>query len=335
MEPANPKPSDGSNIDPTHLSDPTKVNPSSPHEHDPENDPLLEGFVILNITNISNEALPKEELPKKKTGSTLPDFFSVGTTIVAQSFKGLFQNMYYGMYDKITSNRFFLYDTERMSVDQIGICIDKFNKEDHKALFMNPNFSMLEENGDDWNVPASNFNKSLFSRVADKLYENLQINSHEVGALRQKLKDMDKPLLAMLINVGGAHWTVIHFNFKNNTISYVDSMGSVSDEKIINLIQSRLSQAQQWMSELDGNKWQINMPNNNPSALGVKKQYDPWNCGVFAVHLTQLVSEGKTYDEIDQIPLATMQQDILNRRSEMVVTVEKYLNAISSEDFNS
>ncbi len=222
---------------------------------------------------------------------------------------------------------------EQLSVTHLDRYMEAFNKSDNGAVFLSPNFSMLEENGNNWNMPAGTSKESYFVR----LMKNFQSNNPNLdlpqnfwespGALREALAKSNKTILALPINLStgvGRHWTVVHFNFKDNTISYLDSK---HPNKQADKVNARLEQALQWINAMDGEqKWEIKRPvngNSQPSILTGSHQKDFWNCGIFALHFTALAGRGKTYAEIEQTPFNEMYREIAGRRLEVMNCVNQ------------
>lgn len=228
------------------------------------------------------------------------------------------QNVFYSIIDCF-AERYSLFYTELVSLDQIGRYINQFNQEDHQALFVSPFYCMLDQNGQDWNQPHRGA-KSVFDRITDDLATQYFSNKNLMnkGQLRRSLEEKNKPLLAMLIN-HHHHWTVIHIDFRESTIAYVDSRGTyVGDEATEALIKSRLNQTKQWIEKLDDREWTLKDNGKTPSALHECKQYDWWDCGPFVMELTDLVAKNKSYQDIDQIPFAQMKNQVRARRLHMM-----------------
>lgn len=235
-----------------------------------------------------------------------------------------------------------LHSTTMAQLDQMSVCIDKFNKEDNHAFFMNPNFCQLEANGD-WYQEGKD-KKFVFSKVVNQFYEDNRISEgfkEDPSRLRKTVEKIDKPILAMLINVENRHWTSIHFNFNDNTVSYVESRGTYvgRQEETAGLIEKRLQEAKSWVESQDPNhKWTINKAKpESPSALPERTQFDKWQCGTFALQLTYMAGEkakeGKSssqiYEEIAQTPFNEMQRQIYARRAEMQDLVAQRKREIS------
>lgn len=223
--------------------------------------------------------------------------------------------------------------TEQLRWDHLESAIAHFNREDNQALFFNPNFSMLDRGGPNWNEPdptnKENPHVSLFSRLtrnaAEEHFNGIDLSQRNV--LRTQLTKKNKHLLAMVLNVQGAHWTTIHFNFKDKTIAYLDSFGKDwGKPESKELIKRRLEQALVWIKQLDGEEWRLLQPEPPyASVLKERHQYDSWQCGIFTLHLTYLVAKkGMSYTQIDEIPFADMQRQLDARRKMVreIVTVE-------------
>lgn len=228
-----------------------------------------------------------------------------------------------------------LREREQLSATHLDCFMQKFNQEDNGAVFLSPNFSMLEANGRDWNEKDGR-SEPYFSRILSNFKENNpKIISENCpvevpGELRKSLMSADKNILALPINLStgsGRHWTMIHFNFKEKSISYIDS---VKPNRQAEKVNERLQQALSWIKKIDNDpEWKINQNKNDssqPSILAECKQQDFWNCGIFALHFTALAGKGKTYSEMDSIPFPKMYREIAARRLEVMDHVNKTLN---------
>lgn len=230
-----------------------------------------------------------------------------------------------------------LKELEQLSVTHLDCYMQKFNQDDNGAAFLSPNFSMLERNGKDWNEKDGISTVSFFSRLISNFKENnpniipKDCPIETPGELRKTLENSGKNILALPINLStgivGRHWTMIHFNFKDKTISYIDS---VKPNKEAEKVNERLQQALIWIKKIDKDpSWKINKPDNNnaqPSILAESKQQDFWNCGIFALHFTALAGKGKTYAEMDKISPEKMYQGIGALRLEVMDRVNKTFN---------
>ena len=238
----------------------------------------------------------------------------------------IIQNVFYTIRDCFIS-RNNLFRTERASLNHMGAYVNVFNRqENHLGLFMNPNFCMLEENGEDWNQLYKG-SKSLFERITTGLSEDhfKSVDLTPNGRLRNKLKDSHKNVLAMLINVNKRHWTVIHFNFQNSTISYVDSNGAnVGNEKTRKLIDARLLQAHTWIQKIDSEKWVVNhnQETKSPSMLTHRIQYDFYDCGPWVMHTTYMISKAYSYEDICTELFKWSQLQVHARRLDMMNVVK-------------
>jgi len=206
---------------------------------------------------------------------------------------------------------------------------------------------MIEKNGgndeftkDNWNIPyRDGEKKNYFERLIDNLKsENPELvnKAKKESSLREILTANQKHVLALPINVEtshlggvlkGRHWTVIHLNFKNNTIFYLDSIKpNCQAEKV----RERLDQTLEWINKSDGKPiWKLNEhENDSPSVLATcQSQWDFFNCGIFVLLFTALVGEKKSYEEINNFPFSTMYRLIEEKRLDVI----KVINEINSE----
>ncbi len=232
--------------------------------------------------------------------------------------------------------------TDQLSADHLAIYIDQFNQEDHEALISSPHFSMLRINGD-WSKADERENAPLLERMVNDLKVNyFKVKAEEVDQhpLRQLMVQKNKKILAMMINIENCHWTTIHFNFENKTITYVDSIVHNSPidrlchalqgpSPIERLIEAKLAQTLQWIREKDQDPtWSI-----TPPAIKRNLQWNQWDCGVFAIHLTFLASkEKKSYEEISATPFLEMRKQIRARRLDIMEYVEN--SFLENPDYN-
>ncbi len=124
--------------------------------------------------------------------------------------------------------------TDKIHADYLEIYINQFNQEDNEALISSPIFSMLKEN-DDWCQGNKKGNLPLLDRMANDLkvnYFKLNKENKNEYSLRELMQQRNKTILSMLINVEG-HWTTIHFDFKEKTLTYVDSMAQPNPFSLI------------------------------------------------------------------------------------------------------
>lgn len=225
--------------------------------------------------------------------------------------------------------------TERLTGDHMQIYVQKFNKNTHRAIFMDT-IIMLEENGSDWNKPHDSM-RPFFTRMLENFSDQFlnKATVTEPGQLRMELKNSDKSLLAMMVNVNQKHWTTIHFDFHANKIYYLDSKGPSKQGKETNeLITKRLQQALAWITKLDpSEKWEILYPEkSNPSALGKAVQHDNWNCGSLIFQFTSELGATNatpnivtTLHTITDRSFAEMERRIEARRRHIMYVVNTHL----------
>lgn len=262
----------------------------------------------------------------------------------------LAQFVYYTVKDIIFKNRVTLFTYERLTADHLNIYFQKFNLENNGAVFTDAIFGILE-NGDDWSKPG-NKGKCHFDVMVDKLlkdnFPDIDVNNCNRG---NELRKRHKHILAIPINIGQRHWTVLHIDLNHQTISFLDSKGnnvwySSTTKK---LIKARMCQAQKWLNDIVkkwnfnnsdvllkaqyplGGPWILKTSGNGDSFVNERKQYDFWNCGHFIIQMTYIAGrrECGAYnpskaDPLD-IPFAEMERQIQARRKDVLATVNPKL----------
>jgi hypothetical protein len=230
-----------------------------------------------------------------------------------------------------------LLKTQQMGWEHFDIYTREFNKQpENRALFLSSTFSQIERGGLDWNTPSPPSKKPFFTSLIENCIDDHQglkqyrENIWESpGMLREALTSVGKDLLALPLNLekskgeGGRHWTVVHIDFKTRTIAYLDSFkpNPKADE-----VKMRLEQMLTWITKIDGEGWRIaTQSNSQPSILSENKQYNQWDCGVFAIHFTKLVGEGKSHEDIDKISFSDMYKQIAQCRCEIIETIRRFL----------
>ncbi len=265
-----------------------------------------------------------------------------------------------------------LHEAEQLTANHLNLFSQDFNLTDNRAVILNAGFSILEENAgkivdqdghvekdekgvekDSWLVPVKEGQPNFFERLVEnfktdnpilvqKAIRQKQEGSAKDLSLREILEANNKAVASLNINVSsphfgglieGRHWTCIHFNFGNNTISYLDSQKpNLQEEKV----KERLNQALEWLKANDsaGDKWTIDVKDSEnvpPSVLKDQKQWDSFNCGVFAIRFTVLAGKGYTYEQINKIPFSDMYRQIEAQRLEVMNCVNAKLKALRQE----
>ncbi|MDR2832001.1 MAG: hypothetical protein LBV62_03770 [Rickettsiales bacterium] len=110
---------------------------------------------------------------------------------------------------------------------------------------------------------------------------------------RDKLKQNNTLIFTSVFHINGNHWTALVIKpdagDKKFRAYYCDSFGNQLQNNVLNIVKGELSK-EEWSLDIASSK--------------VKQQSDGHNCGIFALEnahrITQMLNEGKSFDEIDK-----------------------------------
>lgn len=125
---------------------------------------------------------------------------------------------------------------------------------------------------------------------------------------RDKLKQNNTLIFTSVFHINGNHWTALVIKpdagDKKFRAYYCDSFGNQLPNNVLNIVKGELSK-EEWSLDITSSK--------------VKQQSDGHNCGIFALEnahrITQMLNEGKSFDEIDK-KLSEYKFDLNEKRRE-------------------
>jgi hypothetical protein len=239
------------------------------------------------------------------------------------------QSVFYAVKDIFFKNRSSLFTFERLKTSHLNIYFKKFNQEDNGAIFTNPFWGILDGFDADWSAG----NTCHFDFIIEKMIEDNfpEVDKKEFFDLSSELLKRNKSILAIPIYIRNTHhWTVLHINFKTETVSFADSKGEASwNKKTHQKINERIDQAVTWLRNKDTHSNAYSNLKKAPictSQIYERIQYDTWNSFYHIIQMTYLVAkENKGYQEIESLPFAEIERQITARRNDVLTTVNEEL----------
>ncbi|GFY80029.1 ULP_PROTEASE domain-containing protein [Trichonephila inaurata madagascariensis] len=125
---------------------------------------------------------------------------------------------------------------------------------------------------------------------------------------REQLKQNNALIFTSVFHINGNHWTTLVIKpdtgGKKFKAYYCDSFGNQLPDNVLNIVEGELKK-EGWTLDIRSSK--------------TKQQGDAWNCGIFALEnarrVTQMLNEGKSFDEIDK-KLSEYKFDLNEKRRE-------------------